>query len=124
MTTLTPGTLLDCTFPPALGDDAALRGQRPGIVIGQDDHLGLLVWPVTTQNGPHSRRSPYIDERGVYGRVRVDCPRWVGPESIRRERGAELSATTTRRLLELSRDRLVGIGQRDLYRAAKRQLAY
>jgi len=118
-----PGQLLDAVIPPSLISDEAIRGRRPCMVVGEDPALGLLVIPITSGKARVSQDSMWLDEGGLYGHARTDALRWIPRSAIRGlPRCSALRRGTIRAVLEDARETLVAIGQRDLYRAAKRDI--
>lgn len=118
-----PGQLLDADIPPSLISDEAIRGRRPCMVVGEDPTLGLLVVPITTGGAKVNQGKLWLDEGGLYGHARTDSLRWISRSAIRGlPRCSALRRGTIRAVLEDARETLVAIGQRDLYRAAKRDI--
>lgn len=119
---LRPGFLIDAVIPPVIGDDQALRGRRPAIVVGEDER-GILVIPISSGKAIARTSCPVITEPGIYGQARVDNPRWIERKDIvGLPKCSQLRSETVKAVLEAARETLISASARELYRAAKRSI--
>ncbi len=115
---LRPGHIQEALVPPSLlGNNK--RGRRPVIVVGHDPSLGVLVIPVTSVvNGDGLP----VDNGDLHGQACISALRWMQVSAFVGRVYDPLPAGEFKRILEAARPHLVKIGQRELYRAAKRSL--